>query len=1025
MKEKALMFSKLNSDFEQSELWNENPNVVTALEQQSDQNPTKIALVDGDVQITYQELNQQANQLATYLLEHDITAGSIVGVCIAQSARRIIAFLAVLKSGAAYLPIDGELPEARINFMIEDAAVDFLLTEDLYQDKIERRHTRSVSLDLLHYNADFNNLSKENIDVNFDPESTSYVIYTSGSTGVPKGVMIGHRSFFHFVMHQAAILGIDHHSKTLQFASPSFDAAVIDIWVPLVNGATVYLYPNNKIVGESLLDYIVAHNIDTVPLMPPMVLASLPTNKSIGQLHTIGIGGEACTEATVKAWYKKIKLINSYGPTEATVAVTNYEFKEEPNPRIIGNPVPYAHLFVLDENLIPVGTAVAGELYVGGLPLALGYLNRPEDTEKSFIEAPEWLHGKLGEYRTLYKTGDIVQWRSDGNLEFSGRRDEQVKIRGYRIELAEIEHHMTKLPQIQRAAIKVQQKANGLPSLIAFVQFAEHQDLQTLTHHAVKTKLQQVMPAYMIPDKIVFVEKMALTHAGKIDKAKLIIPETVSEASPMPIWNENNLRDVVQHIWSELLDITEVHDDDDFFELGGYSLLVAHWHVLLPEKVRNRITLPELYLYTTLSSFVTEVENRLKQVEVSQKIRAQEMERELIQDAQLHTDFNITTLPDPAILANPKYIFLTGVTGFVGSHLLEELLKNTTATIYSLVRAANAEDGIQRIKDTFAKFKLPWLAAYDHRTVAVIGDLSVDKFGISDQDYDFISDKVEVIYHSGSSVSYVQPYSLIKKPNIDGLHHIIELAVHQKTKYLVLLSSMGVFSWGRPFTQKTWMYEDDSIYQNMPAITRDLGYIKSKWVMESIAEKAKAKGLPIINFRLGFAVCHSTSGATVMNQWWGALIRSCVQLKSFPLVMGLKDELTTVDYMCKAIVHISKKKESVGLNFHLSPLAENDVSLTDFCSKMKEYYDLKLDGMEYHQWLEQWINDDQLPIYPLLALFTEDIHEGKCLVEAYENTYYYDRSNTKRFLADSDLEPPVFDEKLMTPYLKYMGVIKD
>lgn len=220
------------------------------------------------------------------------------------------------------------------------------------------------------------------------------------------------------------------------------------------------------------------------------------------------------------------------------------------------------------------------------------------------------------------------------------------------------------------------------------------------------------------------------------------------------------------------------------------------------------------------------------------------------------------------------------------------------------------------------------------------------------------------------------------------------------------------------------MYEDDSIHQNMPAVTRDLGYIKSKWVMESIAEKAKAKGLPIINFRLGFAVCHSTSGATVMNQWWGALIRSCVQLKSFPLVMGLKDELTTVDYMCKAIVHISKKKESVGLNFHLSPLAENDVSLTDFCAKIKEYYGLKLEGMEYQKWLNQWKNDDKLPIYPLLSLFTEDIHEGKCLVEAYENTYYYDRTNTKKFLADSDLLPPAFDEKLMTPYLKYMGVFK-
>ncbi len=756
-----------------------------------------------------------------------------------------------------------------------------------------------------------------------------------------------------------------------------------------------------------------------------MVLASLPVNKPIGDLHTIGIGGEACTEATVRNWYNRIHLVNSYGPTEATVAVTNYEFKDDFNPRIIGKPIPSATLFVLDDQLNPVEDDVAGELYIGGLCLALGYLNRPEDTAKSFIEAPEWSHEDLGEYRVLYKTGDIVRRRADGNLEFAGRRDEQVKIRGYRIELAEIEHHITKLPQILRAAIKVQHKENGLPALIAFVQFAEHQEFQDVTPQHIKSKLQQVMPTYMVPDKIVFVNKMPLTHAGKVDKTQLIIPEAVSENAQTPVWNDNNLTEVVKHIWSELLEIQDIDDNDDFFDLGGYSLLVAHWHVMLPEKVRNRITLPELYIYTTISSFVTEVEKRLNQLEISQKAKAEEMEKELIQDSELLSNFEITTPPDPSVLANPKFLFLTGVTGFVGSHLLEELLKNTTATIYTLVRASTATEGLQRIKDTFAKFRLPWLPEYNHRTIAVIGDLSLENFGMNDHDYAIIAEKVEVIYHSGSSVSYVQPYSLIKKPNIDGLHNIIELAVTQKVKYLVLLSSMGVFSWGRPFTQKTWMYEDDSIYQNMPAVTRDLGYIKSKWVMESIAEKAKAKGLPIINFRLGFAVCHSTSGATVMNQWWGALIRSCVQLKSFPLVMGLKDELTTVDYMCKAIVHISKKKESVGLNFHLSPLAENDVSLTDFCAKIKEYYNIKLDGMEYNQWLNQWIDDDKLPIYPLLALFTEDVHEGKCLVEAYENTYYYDRSNTKRFLSDSDLQPPIFDEKLMTPYLQYMGVLSE
>lgn len=998
-------------------------NMIRKLEQIARKYPDKLALIHEAENVNYKELNEQSNQLAHYLKSKGVQEG-IVGVCIPQSINRIIAFLAILKTGASYLPIDGELPEARIQMMIGDSRIDLMLTIELYLNKVCNDVSQSIALDSLFQNDEYKKIIKDDINVTILPENAAYIIYTSGSTGQPKGVIIGHKSFYTFVKSQAKVLGLSSESKTIQFASPSFDAAIIDIWTPLIKGATVYLYSNNKIVGEPLLDFIVQNEIDTIPLLPPMVLASLPLNKPIGNLKTIAIGGESCSENTIKGWYKRVHLVNSYGPTEATVAVTNYKFRDEANPRIIGYAMPFVHLLILDENLKPVSNGIIGELYIGGSQLALGYLNRPEDTKNSFIQAPIWLLDVLGEQKIIYKTGDMVLRREDGSLEFYGRKDDQVKIRGYRIELAEIEHNMAKLPQISKAAIKVQKKENGAPALIAFIQLLSmhDQDLESLQN--IRAKLQQVMPVYMLPDKIIVVDKMPLTHAGKIDKMLLEIPENQIKNSMLPKWKEDNLSELVKHIWKDLFAVEDVKDDDDFFDIGGHSLLLAQFHVLLPEPVRNRISLPELYIFTTVATFVKEVEKRMLETEISQKNKSKLMIDELVKDSELHIDFNINEMPDAGVLANPELIFLTGVTGFVGSHLLEEFLLNTSAKVYCLVRASSKENGTERIKDTFAKFKLAWSSDYDHRVVSIIGDLSLSQFGMDEDDYEFITEHIEVIYHSGSSVSYVQPYPLIKKSNIDGLHNVIDLAVTKKVKYLVLLSSMGVFSWGRPFTKKTWMYEDDDIHQNMEAVSRDLGYIKSKWVMESIAEKARSKGLPIINFRLGFAVCHSTSGATVMNQWWGALIRSCIQLKSFPLVMGLKDELTTVDYMCKAITHISKKKEAVGLNFHLSPLAENDVSLTDFCSKMNEYYNTNLQGMEYHQWLNQWKYDNNLPIFPLLSLFTEDIYEGKSLVEAYENTYYYDRSNTKQFLEDANLTPPVFDKKLMTPYLEFMGVFK-
>lgn len=1023
MKKEIRIPDKNDSVKEKSQ--NQNVNVVKLIEETASVYPKNIAVIDGSKKITYQNLNERANQLAHYLKQNGIKSGSKIGVCLPQSINRIIAFLAILKTGAAYLPIDGDLPLARIQMMTADSEIDIMLTTTSLTDKIKSTKTTFTILDLLIENDSFKQLSIENLLTPILPNDPAYIIYTSGSTGTPKGVIIGHHSFANFVQFQSDLLSLSNKNTTLQFASPSFDAAIIDIWTPLIKGASIYLYPNNKIVGEPLLDFIVQHNIDTIPLLPPMVLASLPHNRPIGNLKTIAIGGEACSENTVKNWYKKIRLINSYGPTEATVAVSNYEFRTEVNPRIIGSAMPFAALLVLDENLNLSDKGTIGELYIGGDQLALGYLNRSADTKKVFITTPKWLLEFTNYKETLYKTGDMVLLREDGNLEFYGRKDDQVKIRGYRIELAEIEHNISKLPQISQAALKVHKKENGLPVLIAFIQLHTQKEDETKSLQNIRAKLQQIMPAYMLPDKYIVIDKMPLTHAGKIDKSILEIPENQIKSSTTPKWKEDNLTEIVKHIWKHLLSLTAIEDEDDFFELGGHSLLLAQLHTKLPEPIRNRISLPELYIFTTISSFVKEVEKRMAETEVSQKRKAEEMVHELIKDAELHIDFTIKDIPDPVVLKNPNSIFLTGVTGFVGSHLLEELLLHTTAKIYCLVRAESQKEGLKRIKQTFAKFKLSWSSKYEDRVIAMIGDLSLPLFGMNKENYNFITENIEVIYHSGSSVSYVQPYPLIKKSNIDGLHNVIDLAVTKKIKYLVLLSSMGVFSWGRPFTKKTWMYEDDAIDQNMAAVSRDLGYIKTKWVMESIAEKAKMKGLPIINFRLGFAVCHSTSGATVMNQWWGALIRSCVKLKSFPLVMGLKDELTTVDYMCKAITHISKKKEAVGLNFHLSPMAENDVSLTDFCSKMNEYYNINLEGMEYHQWLNQWKYDNNLPIYPLLSLFTEDVHEGKSLVEAYENTYYYDRSNTKQFLADSNLNPPVFDKNLMTPYLEFMGVFEE
>ena len=998
-------------------------NVVTIFKAVNQQFPEKIALISETKSLSYEDLNFLSDELARHLISLGVNHGASIAVCMPQSVERIVAFLAVLKIGSAYVPIDGQLPENRIKMMIEDSQSEIIITESTFLNKCSEIAIKIVNLDNLNIKPDEQNMEIINPE-DISPLQTAYIIYTSGSTGTPKGVQIHHEAFCHFVQSFTTLWGFSSKDRTLQFSSIGFDVSIIDIWIPLLTGATVILYPDNKIIGKPLLDFIIDHKIDTVPYLPPAVLSTLPTDLPIGALHTLSIAGEAPSEQTVKNWCNRVRLINVYGPTETTVSVVSHQFQiEDNNPHLIGKPLKSAQVYILDKNLEQVNPGITGEIYIGGNQLAKGYINRPAETAEAFIEAPEWLKAIHGEAYRLYKSGDRAFWREDGHIEFVGRLDDQVKLRGFRIELKEVEHHIGQLAQVANAAVKVHRPEHGSPILIAFIELYDD-DKKQVTQEHIRGRLKQSLPTYMLPEKIVLYDKLPLTLTGKIDKSKLHIPVQRVVKKAKEKVDASDLKQEMTEIWMDLLNLEEIDGNDDFFELGGHSLMLAQMHDRLPLNIQKKVSLPELYRFPTINLFVQEAQNRLTQNEATQQQKARLVEEQLIKDAQLPFDFTITEQPDPQVLANPSMIFLTGVTGFVGSHFLEELIpKNPNATIYCLVRAESEKLGIERIKSTFLKFKLVWKSTYEEKIKIVLGDLTKPHLGIPDTTYLELQKNIEVIYHMGSDVSYVQPYEHIKKPNVDGMANILHLAVHGKTKFLIISSSMGVYSWGRSFTGKTWMTEDEPIEQNLPAVCRDMGYIRSKWVMESMASKARERGLPLINFRLGFVVCHGETGATPLNQWWSSLMRSCIELKAFPYVMGLKDEVVTVDYVCKAIAHISQHKDAVGLNFNLNPLPEHDLSLTDFCVRITDYCGLDMKGLDFQNWFEQWRRNQELPLYSLLYLFTDDVHEGKTLVEAYENTYYFKSNNTERFLKDTDIRPAIFNKQVMEAYLRFMKMI--
>ncbi|WP_413465005.1 amino acid adenylation domain-containing protein [Aerosakkonema funiforme] len=461
-------------------------------EEQVELTPSSIAVVFEREQLTYQELNQRANQLAHYLRNLGVKPEVLVGICVHRSLEMVIAILGVLKAGGAYLPLDPAYPKERLGFMLQDARVSVLLTQEkLLADLTppprggeglgvgsnapprggeglgvgsQQQHPTVICLDKDWENIDRN--SKVNPSNIVKPDNLAYVIYTSGSTGKPKGVLVEHEGLCNLAIAQIKTFDVQPNSRVLQFASFSFDACVSEIFMALIAGATLVLGTRDALMpGQGLIKLLREKEITTVTL-PPSALAVLPVEE-LPSLRSLIIAGEACPPDIVTRWANNRRFFNAYGPTEATVCATIAECTPNGKKPPIGRPIPNKEVYILDEELQPVSIGVPGEIYIGGIGIARGYLNRPELTSDRFIPNPFLNNSELNS--KLYKTGDLACYLPDGNIEFLGRIDEQVKVRGYRIELGEIEATLRQHPGVQTAAVTAREDVPGQKRLVAYL----------------------------------------------------------------------------------------------------------------------------------------------------------------------------------------------------------------------------------------------------------------------------------------------------------------------------------------------------------------------------------------------------------------------------------------------------------------------------------------------------------------------------------------------------------------------------
>jgi amino acid adenylation domain-containing protein len=627
-------------------------------EEQVQRSPDAVAVVFGDVQtqhvasLTYHQLNCRANQLAHYLQSLGVKPDVLVGLCIERSLEMVVGLLGILKAGGAYLPLDPDYPQERLSFMLEDAQVSLLLTQQQLLEKLPEHQAQVVCLD-----TDWQLISQSSQDnaiADVQATNLAYVIYTSGSTGQPKGVIIPHGAIANHCCIIQEAYELEKSDRVLQFASINFDASLEQIFPTLLVGATLVLRGSDVWIPTNFQKIISDFGLTVVNL--PTAYWQQWAQEWIktqvlninSQLRLIIVGGDVMLPEYVAIWQESamscVRLINAYGPTETTITATLFEILPQLSKDIklkkmpIGRPLPNRTVYILDKYLQPVPIGVPGELYIGGVCLAKGYLNRPALTNEKFVlnsfkrsrgageqgsqrsagvspvEATGVSRGETEDQSfnsdRLYKTGDLARYLDKGNIEYLGRIDNQVKVRGFRIELGEIEAILSQHSDVQACCVIAREDIPGDKRLVAYV--VANQDY-TPRMSELRQYLKAKLPEYMLPNAFVILESLPLTPNGKVDRRALPTPDLHSDNTKKYVAPRTPIEELLAQIWLQVLKVAQVGIYDNFFELGGHSLLATQ----VVSRIRNifKVELPlrELFVTATVAELALFIEQLQQQ----------------------------------------------------------------------------------------------------------------------------------------------------------------------------------------------------------------------------------------------------------------------------------------------------------------------------------------------------------------------------------------------------------------------------
>lgn len=971
--------------------------------EQAAKTPDQIAVVFEDQQLTYAQLNARANKIAHYLQNLGVKPEVLVGIYLERSPLIIISLLAILKAGGAYLPLDPALPSSALALRLQDAEAKVLLTQQQLIKNLPKLVTKIVCLD--RDRAIIDRESEENPHCQVNTKNLVYTIYTSGSTGRPKGVAIEHRQLLNYFYSIQSRLNLTPGSSFALVSTLAADLGNTVIFPSLCSGGCLHIISSQRTSDpQALADYFDRHPIDCLKIVPSHLKALLTTEdpgKILPQQRLI-LGGETTSWdliGRVRQIAPECQILNHYGPTEATIGVTTFEVETRANHKSatvpIGRAIANTQIYLLDSEGQPVPIGVSGELHIGGAGLARGYLNQPELTTQKFISNP-FVEGRI------YKTGDKARYLPDGNIEFLGRTDNQVKIRGFRIELGEIEAVLSQHPEVEQAVVTVSED-DGNCKLIAYVVPTQTSNISDLRIFCLSK-----LPEYATPSAFIVLKTLPLTPNGKIDRQALPAPDsTRPELKAAYVAPRTPIEKKLVEIWQELLGLEKIGIQDNFFELGGHSLLITQLLVRVRDIFKIEISLHSLFKLPTIANIAQKVQG----TQPSTKDTPINLKAEAVLDQRIAPN-GLTYNPD----VTPTAILLTGATGFLGAFLLYELLQQTQADIYCLVRSANSESGKKRLQNSLKSYLL-WNESFSARIIPVIGDLSEPLLGLSEQEFQLMATQLDVIYHNGALVNFTYPYQPLKKPNVLGTQEVLRLASQVKLKPVHFVSTTSFIY--PSDSEIRLVREQDSIDDVLMPTD---GYAQSKWVAEKLVTIARDRGLPISIYRPGRISGHSKTGVCNSNDHTYRIIKGCIQLGTIPN-LDIQFNLSPCDYVSQAIVYLSKQSKSSGKAFHL----RNPQSLS--LQKMAKYicslgYPVEL--IPYDKWRSQLVNHPDSSanaLYPLISTFGEgnvNHSNSNSNAQASLPIQKYDCQNTITGLANRAITCPPVDAKLFGIYISYL-----